>query len=497
MAVVESRDIFGRVSCAQGISEFWKEKSMQENRIDAFERKLDAGLVLSIVATGIMSFSGVCVETAMNVTFPTLMREFGVNTATVQWLTTAYLLVLAAVVPVSGFLNRRFKTKHVFCFAMAFYIAGIVCGMTAQVFPALLLGRVLEGIGTGVALPLMFNIITEQAPQERLGLMMGIGSLVTAVAPAVGPSVGGWLSETFGWRAIFAALLPLLLVAYVLGISSIRQSHKVSRESFDVPGWLCLAASFACLVLAVDEGANLGWTSPAIIVLFVAFVILLTLFVRRERSCDAPLINLGIFGRQGYVFGLGVAVSLQFTVLGFSFLLPSFAQLVLGVGQTEAGSILLWGCLVGAVLAPFSGQLLDRFGARLPIMLGVGLSLLATCLYAAMITRLATMQLALVYVVFAAGQGLMYGNNMTCALRFLPAEVKPDGNAMFTTLQQLSGAIGTSVIAAVVNAAQAGVADSAMAQATAAGAQSATLVLVCAMALSFVFALLETERARR
>lgn len=134
MAVVESRDIFGRVSCAQGISEFWKEKSMQENRIDAFERKLDAGLVLSIVATGIMSFSGVCVETAMNVTFPTLMREFGVNTATVQWLTTAYLLVLAAVVPVSGFLNRRFKTKHVFCFAMAFYIAGIVCGMTAQVF---------------------------------------------------------------------------------------------------------------------------------------------------------------------------------------------------------------------------------------------------------------------------------------------------------------------------------------------------------------------------
>lgn len=249
-------------------------------------------------------------------------------------------------------------------------------------------------------------------------------------------------------------------------------------------------------MLAVDEGANLGWTSPAIIVLFVAFVILLALFVRRERSCDVPLINLDIFGRQGYVFGLGVAVSLQFTVLGFSFLLPSFAQLVLGVGQTEAGSILLWGCLVGAVLAPFSGQILDRFGARLPIMLGVGLSLLATCLYAAMITRLATTQLALVYVMFAAGQSLMYGNNMTCALSFLPAEVKSDGNAMFTTLQQLSGAIGTSVIAAVVNAAQDGVAGSAMAQATAIGAQSATLVLVCAMALSFVFALLETGRAR-
>lgn len=134
---------------------------MQDNSGAAFERVLDARLVMSIVATGIMSFSGVCVETAMNVTFPTLMREFSVDTATVQWMTTAYLLVLAAVVPVSGYLNRRFRTRHIFCFAMAFYIAGIVCGMTAQVFGALLLGRVLEGIGTGVALPLMFNIITE------------------------------------------------------------------------------------------------------------------------------------------------------------------------------------------------------------------------------------------------------------------------------------------------------------------------------------------------
>ena len=195
----------------------------------AFERRLDAKLILSIIATGIMSFSGVCVETAMNVTFPTLMTEFGVNTATVQWLTTAYLLVLAAVVPTSGYLSRRFPTKGVFCFAMAFYIAGIVCGMTAQVFPMLLLGRVLEGIGTGVALPLMFNIITEQAPERNLGFMMGVGSLVTAVAPAVGPSAGGWLTENFGWRAIFAALLPVLLVAFVLGVTSIRQSHEVER----------------------------------------------------------------------------------------------------------------------------------------------------------------------------------------------------------------------------------------------------------------------------
>ena len=470
---------------------------MQENQTGAFERVLDAKLVMSIVATGIMSFSGVCVETAMNVTFPTLMREFSVNTATVQWMTTAYLLVLAGVVPISGFLGRRFEMRRIFCFAMVFYIAGIVCGMTAQAFPMLLLGRVLEGIGTGVALPLMFNIITEQAPLENLGFMMGVGSLVTAVAPAVGPSVGGWLAETFGWRAIFAALLPLLLIAFVLGISSIRQSHETSREPFDLPGWACLAAGFACLVFAVDEGANMGWTSPVIICLFVAFIVLLALFVRRERSCEKPLIHLGIFGCHGYVLGLGVIVFLQFTVLGLSFLLPNYAQLVDGAGQTEAGSVLLWGCVLGAVLAPVSGQLLDRFGARKPILTGSVAAIVSVVLLAIASRSMSTLAATVVYVLFAGGQSLMYGNNMTCALRFLPTGLKSDGNAMFTTMQQLAGAIGTSVTAAVVNAAQVGVAEDGMAEATAAGTQTALVVLIVTMAVSLTCAVLETSRAER
>ena len=460
----------------------------------AFERVLDARLIASVVATGIMSFSGVCVETAMNVTFPTLMAEFSIDTATVQWMTTAYLLVLAAVVPTSGYLNRRFKTKRVFTVAMLFYIAGIVCGMTAQVFPMLLLGRVLEGIGTGIALPLMFNIITEQAPKQHLGLMMGVGSLVTALAPAVGPSVGGWLSETFGWRAIFAALLPILLVAFILGIASIRQSHPVSAEPFDLPGWAALALSFAALVFAVDEGANIGWTSPAIIVLFCAFVLLLALFILRERRAEHPLIHLPIFRHRGYVLGLGTIATLQFAILGLSFLLPNHAQMVVGAGQTEAGSVLLWGCLLGALMAPVSGRLLDALGPRVPILAGAALALAATVGFFFAAPSMGTLEAALIYVAFAGGQSLMYGNNMTCALSFLPAPIKADGNAMFTTLQQLSGAMGTSVCAAIVNAAQESANAGNMAAATATGTCEAFLLLAVMVACSLACAALETRR---
>ncbi len=460
-----------------------------------FERRLDAKLIMSIIATGIMSFSGVCVETAMNVTFPTLMSEFGVNTATVQWLTTAYLLVLAAIIPTSGYLNRRFKTKQVFCFAMVFYIAGIVCGMTAQIFPMLLVGRVLEGIGTGVALPLMFNIITEQAPQKNLGFMMGVGSMVTAIAPAVGPSAGGWLSENFGWRSIFTALLPLLIVAFVLGMIAIRQSHETTAEQFDIPGWLALAASFACLIFAIDEGASFGWTSPFIIGLFAAFIILLALFVRREKTYTHPLIHLGIFSERGYVLGLGVIIFLQFTVLGLSFLLPNYAQLVRGAGQTAAGSILLYGCAVGAIMTPISGQLYDRLGSRKPILSGVFCSLVAVVCFALFAHDLPIVAIAGVYILYAFGQGTMYGNNMTCALSFLPAEIKADGNAMFTTLTQLSGAVGTSVAAAIVNAAQTGATD--MAAATTTGTHNAFVVLAVSLVLSIICAHFETKRAER
>ncbi len=341
----------------------------------------------------------------------------------------------------------------------------------------------------------MFNIITEQAPQKNLGFMMGVGSLVTAVAPAVGPSVGGWLSETFSWRAIFAALLPLLLVAFVLGMIAIRQSHETITEHFDIPGWLVLAASFTCLIFAIDEGANFGWTSPLIIGLFVAFVVLLALFVHRERTCDHPLIHLEIFHARGYVLGLATIAFMQFTVLGLSFLLPNYAQLVLGAGQTEAGSVLLFGCAVGAIMTPISGQMYDRLGSRKPILSGLCCSLVAIVCFAAFAQNLPTAAMAGVYVLYAFGQGMMYGNNMTCSLSFLPAHVKADGNAMFSTLQQLSGAMGTSVAAAIVNASQVGATD--MAAATTIGSHNAFMVLAGSAVIAIVCAHFETKGAER
>ena len=170
----------------------------------------------AVVATGIMSFCGVIVETAMNITFPALMSHFGIGTSSVQWMTTLYLLVVASITPLSAALKRRFRSRTLFLCANLLFLAGLVIDALAPVFPLLLLGRAIQGLGTSIALPLMFNIILQQVPTKRIGTMMGVGTLITAIGPAVGPTFGGLVATTIGWRlvvlpgaAIRAVLAPL------------------------------------------------------------------------------------------------------------------------------------------------------------------------------------------------------------------------------------------------------------------------------------------------
>ena len=214
------------------------------------QEKISAKVLFAIFATGILSFCGVAGETAMNITFPILMKEFEINTATVQWVTTIYLLVVACVVPLSAYLKRSFKMKSIFLVGNLLSVLGVLIDFLAPSFSFVVLGRLVQGMGVGFALPLMFNIILEQVPKRKIGLMMGVGTLITAIAPAIGPIVGGLLTASFGWRSIFLVQFPILLASLVAGLRSIEQISKVKRETFDIGGLLAIMRSsvFLCLV---------------------------------------------------------------------------------------------------------------------------------------------------------------------------------------------------------------------------------------------------------
>lgn len=418
-------------------------------------RVLDARLLLSIIAAGIMSFSGVVVETAMNVTFPTLMHEFNIGTSLVQWVTTGYLLVLALIIPTSAYLKRRFATRSLFTAAISSFLAGTLLAAWSPYFNVLLIGRLLQGIGTGIALPMMFNIILEQVPGERLGFMIGIASLITAMAPAVGPSLGGIIVSYFGWRMIFVSLLPFLLLSAILGIKNIRQAGKLEQSSFNFSLYLLLIIGFSSLIFATSIASDFGWFSIEVLALFAICLIALTAFYKQSLNSNAPLLRVEIFRYLPYTLSTASLLLVGFICLGLGFLIPNYAQLVSHTDAFTAGCLLLPGCIIGAMLAPISGRLLDKFGAKRPILLGNASILVSVICYSLYPGELSSLLFIVFYLFFAFGQGFSMGTIMTNGLSQLPEELNADGNAAMNTLLQLAGAVGTAVISTIVATAQA------------------------------------------
>ncbi|WP_119318708.1 DHA2 family efflux MFS transporter permease subunit [Companilactobacillus formosensis] len=411
------------------------------------EEKIPFKVILAVIATGLMSFCGVIVETSMNISFPTLMKEFDVTTSTVQWMTTIYLLVVAIIVPLSSFLKKNFKTKSLFLCANLLFILGLVIDAIAPTFSILLLGRTIQGLGTGIALPLMFNIILENVPTSKIGLMMGIGTLITAVAPAVGPTFGGLVISGLGWRYIFVILVPILIISFFLGIKNIKQKSQIQKTAFDLLSLIYLIFTFAGLIYGFSNMSNFNLL---IALSFIIGILGLIGFVTRSRKIDHPLINISILKNlkfSGHVLSFFL---FQVLSLGFAFILPNYIQLVNSQSATIAGIAVLPAGVVGAIFAPLGGKILDKFGARLPILFGVTFADISLLVFTLLSRNLSTTVIVWVYILYMCGMGMSSGNIMTDGLNLLPDKNQADGNAIFNTLQQFAGATGTSIVSAII-----------------------------------------------
>jgi len=458
-------------------------------------KKVDLKLILAVIASGGLSFCGVIVETAMNITFPVLMRQFSINTATVQWLTTAYLLVVSIIVPISSFLKRRFKTKTLFVTANLLFMLGLLIDAGAGSFGMLVLGRIVQGLGTGIALPLMFNIILDWVPDEQKGTLMGVGTLITAIAPALGPTFGGLVVSSLGWHWIFILLLPLLVLSLILGLYSIRQATPTTAASFDVVAWIMVMAIFVGFTLGFSNLQKFSQQPWLVTGLFLVGLLGLLGFVKRTQVAKQPLIDLAIFKTYSFDWHLLGFFLVQINALGLSFILPNYIQLVTGKSALLAGLFVLPGAAVGAAFAPLGGRILDRFGAAKPILTGAVILAAAIALFTGFGLRLTGWSILVIYILLMIGMGLTMGNTMTSGLSQLSLAQQADGNAVFNTLQQFAGAIGTSIVSAVMTLGQTQASGS-LAQRTAFGATTAFCVLLVLVLINLV-ALTMAMRTRK
>lgn len=415
------------------------------------QRKLDAKLICSIFAAGLMSFSGVLIETAGNVTFPVLMNDFHVNMATVQWMTTGYLLVASIIMPLSAYLKRNFSSRKLFVTAAVLFICGLLIDAVANQFIFLVLGRVIQGAGAGIAIPLMFNIILERTPLDKIGLLMGIGTMITAVAPALGPTFGGLVVNTLGWRYIFIFIIPVMIISLIMGLTAITgETGQVKHTKLDVVGFISIALTFIGLIFAFSNLSTILQKPLMFISPLVIGIISLVFFIKHSLNTSNPLINIRVFKKTKFTQGITAYFIFQVNTLGLSFILPNYVQIVNHSTAMTAGLLLLTGGLVGAIMSPISGRLLDNYGAQKPIMTGAVFEIIGGLLYCIFASSLTSGKIILFYAITMLGIGLVMGDTMTASIGQLVESENTDGNGLFNMAQQFAGAVGTAIISAIM-----------------------------------------------
>lgn len=422
-------------------------------------------------------------ETVMGVALPPLMREFGVTASAGQWLTTVYMLVMAVLIPMSGFLLQRFTPRTIFVAALGLFTLGTATAAFASAFGLLVVARVAQAAGTAVIMPLLSTTILTRIPEGRRGRMMGLIAIVMSAAPALGPTFSGMLITAFGWRSVFVAVLPIAVVVLVVGGLLIGRGESGRAVKFDVLSALLSVVAFGGLVYglgslgqAVDGGVPVPPAAP-----IAAGLIGLALFVWRQlvlQRRGAAFLDLRPFRERPFWVGIVLISVVMLSMFGSLILLPIYMQNVLGLSPLTTGLVVLPGGLLMGLAAPFVGAMFDKVGARPLVIPGAVVVTIALLLLTQLGVSSPVWLVVVAMIVLNLGIALMMTPLMTSSLGALPPELYSHGSAIFSTVQQLAGAVGTAMFVTLMSLGSAAGAAAGLggAEATAQGIHSAFVV---------------------
>lgn len=400
-------------------------------------------------------------ETVMSVAIPVLQTSLGVPPSTGQWLTTAFLLTMGTVIPLTGYLIQRVPTRTLYVAAMSLFTAGTLLAFMAPGFGVLLVARIVQASGTAIMLPLLMTTIMTVVPASRRGAMMGNVSVVIAVAPALGPTLSGVILDHFGWRWIFGFVAPIAIVALLVGARYVVAVAEPRHQRVDLLSVPLAVLGFGGLVYAlvsVGESAQSQAHVPLWLPLGVgaaAMVAFLWRQIALQRE-DRALLDLRVFGSRQFTLAMSAMVLGMMTMFGTFILLPLFAQQVLEYGSTRTGLLTLPGGLLMGFAGPVVGRIYDAHGARVLIVPG-------TLLVSAGVWALTGIdaQTSMGWLIGAnacifLGLAATFTPLMTSGLGSVPDHLYSHGSAVVSTFQQVAGAAGTALMVTVLTVVSAG-----------------------------------------
>ncbi|MDF2556329.1 MAG: Drug/metabolite transporter, superfamily protein [Bacillales bacterium] len=413
--------------------------------------------IIAIMMIG--AFVSMFNETLLNVALPSIMKDLAVEPSTVQWLSTGYMLVNGVLIPTSAFLIQRFSVRNIFLTAMLLFTAGTITAGFAHTFSLLLTARLIQASGAAIMMPLLMNVMMSSFPIEKRGMAMGLFGIVFMTAPAIGPTLSGWLLEHYNWRMLFHVVSPIAFAVVLIGFFLLKGEKKTATLKLNYISLILSSIGFGGLLYGFSSAGSKGWdwtlangnfNAEVYAALIIGFITLI-IFIFSQLKSETPMLNFKVYKYP--MFALSSVISMVVSMAMFSamLLLPIYIQNLRGISTIKSGLLMLPGALIMGIMMPINGRLFDKYGARVLAVPGLTITVITTYLFSQLTLDTSYTNLVLLYTLRMFGMSMVMMPVMTNGLNQLPRHMNPHGTAMNSTLQQVAGAMGASILVTIMS----------------------------------------------
>ncbi|WP_235062683.1 DHA2 family efflux MFS transporter permease subunit [Thalassobacillus devorans] len=396
------------------------------------------------------AFVAILNQTLLATAIPHIMQDLNLDANTAQWLQTIFMLVNGIMIPITAFLIERFTTRGLFLTAVGTFALGTLVCAIAPNFSILLSGRVLQAAGAGIIMPLMQTILFLVFPVEKRGSAMGMFGLVIAFAPAIGPTLSGYLVDNFPWRSLFYVILPIAIIDIIVAYFILKNVTKRTFPKVDVLSIILSTIGFGGILYGFSVAGSGGWLHAEVLGSLIVGAVTLIIFILRQLKLDQPILEFRIFKNTIFTLTTGIGMVAFIAMIGGAVILPILMQDMLGFTALESGLMLLPGAVLMGLMNPVTGRLFDRFGARWLAIIGLSILVITTFMFSRITPETTFVYLATVNAARMFSISMIMMPVTTAGLNQLPNQLMPHGSAMNNTMRQVAGAVGTALLVSVM-----------------------------------------------
>lgn len=409
---------------------------------------VNRNVLMAVLLSG--AFVIILNQTLLNTALPAFMVDFGITASEAQWVTTIFMLVNGIMIPVTAFLIQKFTTRTLFLTAMGLFIAGTLICAFAPIYPVLLLGRVVQATSGGLIMPLMQTILFAIFPVHQRGTAMGTFGLVISFAPAIGPSLSGWIVDHLPWQTLFFMMLPIAVIALVFAYFVLRNVTEQTHPRLDVLSIILSSFGFGGLLFGFGGAGDHGWTSASVLVPLGIGAVSLVWFILRQLKLEQPILELRVLKYPMFTLNTVLGMLVFIAMIGGMLVIPMFMQNMSDFTAMESGLALLPGAVLMGVMSPVTGRVFDAVGAKWLSVIGFTLLTGATFMLSILTVDTTFLYIATVNTVRMLGTAMVIMPVTTAALNQLPPRLIPHGTALNNTMRQIAASVGTAVLVTVM-----------------------------------------------